>query len=109
MAATMMAWFLDELYSGLFHQLDWSERSFIVPKGIESSLTPLMERIERDFPGIKVFSLPSVGDPSKEGIFAQRHIELGVKGHLKSLESALSQLKLGTLSLGYEVHDLLEH
>ena len=109
MAAPMMAWCLDELYSGLFHQLDWSERSFIVPKGIESSLTPLMERIERDFPGIKVFSLPSVGDPSKEGIFAQRHIELGVKGNLKSLESALSQLKLGTLSLGYEVHDLLEH
>ena len=109
MAAPMMAWCLDEYYSDLFHRLDWSERSFIVPNGVESSLTPLMERIEREFPDIKVFSLPSVGDPSKTGIFAQRHIELGVKGNLKSLESAWNELRLGTLSLGYEIHEIAMH
>jgi hypothetical protein len=29
-----------------------------------------MERIEANFPGVKVFSLPSVGDASKGGVFA---------------------------------------
>ena len=65
MAAPMMAWCLDHFYKDLFHQENWSERSFIVPRGIESTLTPLMERIEGSFPGVKVFSLPSVGDPTK--------------------------------------------
>ena len=62
MAAPMMAWCLDTYYKDLFHQENWAEQSFIVPKGIESTLTPLMERIEADFPGVKVLSLPSVGD-----------------------------------------------
>jgi len=69
-------------------------------------LTPLMERIEESFPGVKVFSLPSVGDPTKGGVFAERHIELGIKGNANLLESAWSALRTGTESLGYEIHDL---
>ena len=106
MAAPMMAWCLDHFYKDLFHQENWSERSFIVPKGIESTLTPLMERIEGSFPGVKVFSLPSVGDPTKGGVFAERHIELGIKGNADLLESAWLALRTGTESLGYEIHDL---
>lgn len=76
MAAPMMAWCLDTNYQNLFHRENWAEQSYIVPKGIESVLTPLMERIEASFPGVKVFSLPSVGDSSRGGVYAERHIEL---------------------------------
>ena len=77
MAAPMMAWVLDTYYKDLFHQIDFVEKGFIVPLAMESSLTPLMESIENRYPGIKVFSLPSVGDPSRGGVFSKRHIELG--------------------------------
>lgn len=106
MAAPMMAWCLDNYYQNLFHRENWAEQSFIVPKGIESVLTPLMERIEASFPGVKVFSLPSVGDPSKGGVYADRHIELGIKGNASLLESAWIALRTGTEALGYEIHDI---
>ena len=106
MAAPMMAWCLDTHYKDLFHQENWAEQSFIVPKGIESALTPLMERIEANFPGVKVFSLPSVGDAGKGGVYAQRHIELGIKGNANLLDSAWLALRTGTQELGYEIHDI---
>ena len=108
MAAPMMAWCLDTHYQNLFHQENWAEQSFIVPKGVESALTPLMERIEASFPGVKVFSLPSVGDSSKGGVYAQRHIELGIKGNANLLESAWIALRAGTQALGYEIHDITQ-
>jgi molybdopterin-biosynthesis enzyme MoeA-like protein len=106
MAAPMMEWCLDTHYKHLFHQENWAEQSFIVPKGVESVLTPLMERIEANFPGVKVFSLPSVGDSSKGGVYGDRHIELGIKGNANLLESAWSALRTGTQALGYEIHDI---
>ncbi|SNX28485.1 Predicted nucleotide-utilizing enzyme [Polynucleobacter meluiroseus] len=106
MAGPMMAWCMDTYYSDLFHQTDQQEQSFIVPKGIESNLTPLMERIEANFPGVKVFSLPSVGDATKGGVYAQRHIELGIKGSAALLKDAWIALRTGTLALGYEIHDI---
>lgn len=109
MAAPMMAWCLDQHYSHLFHQENWLEKSFIVPEGIESRLTPLMEEIERNFDGVKVFSLPSVGDPVRGGVFARRHIELGVKGCSDSVQKAWDALRAGTRALNYEIHDLIKH
>ena len=106
MAAPMMAWCLDTHYQNLFYRENWAEQSFIVPKGIESTLTPLMERIEASFPGVKVFSLPSVGDPSKGGVYAERHIELGIKGNANLLQSAWIALRTGTEALGYSIHDI---
>ncbi|CAM3689265.1 competence/damage-inducible protein A [Polynucleobacter antarcticus] len=106
MAAPMMAWCLDTLYKEYFHQEDWREKSFIVPKGVESTLTPLMEQIETIHPGIKVFSLPSVGDSNKGGVYADRHIELGVKGIAHLLEPAWIALRHGTEALGYKIHDI---
>ena len=103
MAAPMMAWCLDEHYRDHFHQTNWLEQSFIVPSGIESTLTPLMESVESEFHGIKVFSLPSVGDPIRGGVFAKRHIELGVKGDANIVPMALEKLKSGTADLGFEV------
>ncbi len=106
MAAPMMAWCLDTYYQDLFHQENRVEQSFIVSMGIESTLTPLMERIEASYPGVKVFSLPSVGDATKGGVYAQRHIELGIKGNANLLESAWIALRTGTQDLGYEIHDI---
>ena len=106
MAAPMMAWVLDELYADLLHLTDFVEKSFIIPLGMEASLTTLMEQIEATHAGVKVFSLPSVGDPRKGGVFAKRHIELGIKGSLSEVEKAFPFLKQGVLKLGFEIHEL---
>jgi molybdopterin-biosynthesis enzyme MoeA-like protein len=106
MAAPMMDWVLDTYYKHLFHRLDFVEKSFIVPLAMESTLTPLMESIENSYPGLKVFSLPSVGDPSRGGVFAKRHIELGVKGLSALVIEAFPALRKGVSDLGHEIHEL---
>ena len=75
MAWPMLEWVLDTHYPHLFRAGGWIEQSVIVFGAMEATLTPLMEAIEREHPGIKVFSLPSVDHPQYG-----RHIELGVKG-----------------------------
>jgi len=75
MAWPMMAWVLDTVYPHLFQTAAWIEKSVIVMGAMEATLTPLMEDLERDYAGVKVFSLPSVDHPTYG-----RHIELGVKG-----------------------------
>lgn len=74
MAWPMMEWVLDTLYAPLHGAARSVERSVIVYGAMEAALTPLMEAIESRFPGVKVFSLPSVDHPQHG-----RHIELGVK------------------------------
>jgi hypothetical protein len=74
----------------------------IVFGAMEAALTPLMEAIESGFPGIKVFSLPSVDHPEWG-----RHIELGVKGDAARLDAAflslLDGLKRREVKLGPEL------
>ena len=70
------------------------ERSVIVFGAMEATLTPLMEDVEARFPGIKVFSLPSVDHPQHG-----RHIELGVKGGDDRLDTAFAALRDGVLAL----------
>lgn len=83
MAWPMLAWVLDTHYAHLFHATVHLERSLIVYEQAEALLTPLMEALERDYPGLRVFSLPSVGDAR-----TRRHIELGVKGAPAQVEPA---------------------
>lgn len=71
------------------------ERSFLVYELAESTVTPLMEALERDMPGIRTFSLPSVGEDG-----SRRHIELGVKGGADRIDEALERLRKGALALG---------
>jgi len=87
MAWPMIEWVLDQAYRHLHRSRETSERSVIVFGSMEAALTPLMEAIESAFPGVKVFSLPSVDDP-KWG----RHIELGVKGERSRLDAAYAAL-----------------
>ncbi|MFT5645066.1 MAG: molybdopterin-biosynthesis enzyme MoeA-like protein [Janthinobacterium sp.] len=75
MAWPMIAWVLDTHYVHLFNLEQRIEQAVLVFETAESTLTPLMEALEAQFPQVKVFSLPSVGDAT-----TRRHIELGVKG-----------------------------
>jgi molybdopterin-biosynthesis enzyme MoeA-like protein len=90
MAWPMIEWVLDHRYAALHGHNAYRERSVIVFSAMESTLTPLMEDIERRFDGAKVFSLPSVDHP-KWG----RHIELGVKGAFEVVDAAFDALRQG--------------
>jgi molybdopterin-biosynthesis enzyme MoeA-like protein len=91
----MIEWVLDQHYPQLFQQDAYEERSIIVFGSMEATLTPLMEAIERDHPGVKVFSLPSVDHPEYG-----RHIDLGVKGAPARVGPAYAQLLEGLRLLG---------
>ncbi len=95
MAWPMMEWVLETYYQDRFRAEAYVEKSVIVFGGIEATLTPLMEQVERDHPAIKVFSLPSVDHPQWG-----RHIDLGVKGEPAAVESAYAQLLQGLAGFG---------
>ena len=91
MAWPMIEWVLDGHCAHLHRKQGLREQSVIVFGAMEATLTPLMENIEAQFTGIKVFSLPSVDHPQWG-----RHIELGVKGQdVDQMASAYRQLLEG--------------
>jgi len=90
MAWPMIEWVLDTHYPHLFQKSAWIEQSVIVMGAMEATLTPLMERIEQQHDGVKVFSLPSVDHPQYG-----RHIELGVKGQPEKVAQAYPDLLAG--------------
>ena len=94
MAWPMIESVLDTRYAALHMQQPLVERSVVVFDGIESALTPLMQALERDHPGVKVFSLPSVDHPQYG-----RHIELGVKGEAGPVDPAYADLLAGLHAL----------
>lgn len=98
MAWPMIETVLDERFSAHFHSDARGERSFLAFGLPESTVTPLMEAIERDHPGVRVFSLPSVGE---DGV--RRHIELGVRGTAPRVDEAFAVLREGVRALGGEI------
>lgn len=102
MAWPMIEWVLDTHYAHWQRRVARDERSVIVFGAMEAALTPLMERIEAEHPGVKVFSLPSVDHPQYG-----RHIELGVKGEATltpvAYEALLSGLRRTGAQLGPEM------
>jgi molybdopterin-biosynthesis enzyme MoeA-like protein len=95
MAWPMVEWVLDTLYPHLHRKLANVEKSVIVFGAMEAALTPLMLRLETDFSGIKVFSLPSVDHPQYG-----RHIELGVKGSPAAVDLAYPAMLEGLHKFG---------
>ncbi|MDP1692225.1 MAG: molybdopterin-binding protein [Burkholderiaceae bacterium] len=95
MAHPMIETLLDTRYRALHGSLREAEHSVIVYGSIEAALTPLMEAVERDHAGVRVFSLPSVDHPVHG-----RHIELGVKGGETLLPAAYAALRAGLAALG---------
>jgi hypothetical protein len=57
-----------------------------------------MEALERDFEGIKIFSLPSVDHPVHG-----RHIELGVKGSPEKVAPAYAAMLAGLQPFGFKL------
>jgi molybdopterin-biosynthesis enzyme MoeA-like protein len=87
MAWPMIEWVLDNHYADLFNREPHLEQAVLVYEAAESALTPLMVALEQQYPRVKVFSLPSVGDAN-----TRRHIELGVKGEPLQTQAAFIQL-----------------
>jgi molybdopterin-biosynthesis enzyme MoeA-like protein len=95
MAHPMIEALLDGRYAALHGTQVQHEKSVIVFGAMEAALTPLMEAIEREHAGVRVFSLPSV-DHATYG----RHIELGVKGAAAAVETAYAALHAGLATMG---------
>jgi molybdopterin-biosynthesis enzyme MoeA-like protein len=94
MAHPMIEALLDGRYASLQGSHREAERSVIVFGSMEATLTPLMEAVEREHPGVRVFSLPSFDHPEWG-----RHIELGVKGPVSAVPSAYAALREGLAAL----------
>ena len=95
MAWPMIEWVLDEHCAHLQCARGQREQSVIVMGAMEATLTPLMELVEAQHPGVKVFSLPSVDHPEWGA-----HIELGVKGDIAAVVPAYSALMQGLREKG---------
>lgn len=95
MAWPMVEWVLDTRYRHLFDSQRWGESSVIVYGLAESTISPLMEEVNARFPGLKAFSLPSMGEGG-----TRRHIELGVRGAPALVGPAMDRLRTGVAELG---------
>ena len=96
MAWPMVEWVLDTRYRSLFDSGRWDEASMLVYDAGESQLIPAMEAVERDFPGVKVFSLPSMGADG-----ARIHVELGVRGAPGQVAAAIASLRSAVRAAGF--------
>jgi molybdopterin-biosynthesis enzyme MoeA-like protein len=95
MAHPMIEALLDTRYRALHGTQVQAEQSVIVFGAMEATLTPLMEAIEREHEGVRVFSLPSVDHPQYG-----RHIELGVKGAQAAVAAAYVKLRGELAAMG---------
>lgn len=95
MAWPMLEWTLDTRYRALQHTRRHAEHSFLVFSMPESRITPAMQTVETRWPGVRAFSLPSVGEAG-----GTPHIDLGVKGEPEAAAEALAFLRAEVLRLG---------
>ncbi len=96
MARPMVEWILDERYRELFGRDRWTEESILVLDAGESQLIAAMESVEALYPGIKVFSLPSMGADG-----SRRHVELGVRGDPRRVDEAAAALREEVRKAGF--------
>ena len=86
----MIEWALDTFYKDLFQPVDCKvEKAFLLtgPTAYESALLDLMERIVKDYPTLRLFSLPSL--VGKE----RKHLELGVEGEPTLVDRAMDEIR----------------
>jgi molybdopterin-biosynthesis enzyme MoeA-like protein len=96
MAWPMVEWVLDTRYRERFDAQKWAEAAILVYEAGESQLIPAMKAVEAAFPGVKVFSLPSMG-PKGERI----HVELGVRGEPGAVRGAMEALQSEVRNAGF--------
>jgi len=88
MAWPMVQWVLDTKYRARFNAQAWKEQSILVFDAGESQLIPAMQAVEASYQGVKVFSLPSMGQDG-----SRIHVELGVRGDPVQVEPAMQKLR----------------
>lgn len=90
MAHPMAGWVLDTFYADLFNRNPVVDKAFLLtgPNVYESALLGLMERIVADYPALRLFSLPSVGNDGQ-----RRHLELGVEGEAGLVDLAMAEIR----------------
>jgi len=96
MAWPMVEWVLDTKYARLVDRDRWQEGSILVLEAGESQLIGAMEQVGAEFPGVKVFSLPSMADDG-----TRRHVELGVRGLPAQVPGALEKLRAAVRAAGF--------
>jgi molybdopterin-biosynthesis enzyme MoeA-like protein len=96
MAWPMVEWVLDTRYRPLFDRQRWAEGSILVYQAGESQLIPAMQTVEREFDGVKVFSLPSMGAGG-----SRIHVELGVRGDPAQVAPAMERLRREVEAAGF--------
>jgi molybdopterin-biosynthesis enzyme MoeA-like protein len=96
MAQPMVEWVLDTRYRSLFERDRWSEESIVVYEAGESQLIPAMEAVGAAYAGVKVFSLPSMGNDG-----SRRHVELGVRGDPGQVRQAAEALRKSVREAGF--------
>jgi molybdopterin-biosynthesis enzyme MoeA-like protein len=89
-------WVLDTRYRQLFDRDRWSEESILVFEAGESQLIAAMEAIGAAYSGVKVFSLPSMGEDG-----SRRHVELGVRGDPAQVKEAADALRRAVREAGF--------
>jgi molybdopterin-biosynthesis enzyme MoeA-like protein len=100
MARPMVEWVLDTRYRKLFERDRWSEESILVYEAGESQLISAMETVGALYAGVKVFSLPSMGEDG-----SRRHVELGVRGDPQEVKPAAQALRESVRKAGFPFSD----
>jgi molybdopterin-biosynthesis enzyme MoeA-like protein len=106
MAWPMMEAVLDQSYSTFFSESCELDQSLLVAGIFEATVTPLLERLDKAYPDLRIYSLPSAPVPGDSG--PRRLLELGVKARLTGMQGqaeerlgvAYNELKQGVLELG---------
>jgi len=96
MAWPMVEWVLETRYHERFDSQKWTEASMLVYEAGESQLIPAMQAVEREFKGVKVFSLPSMGADG-----SRIHVELGVRGDPAQVGAAMDALRGAVRAAGF--------
>jgi len=96
MAWPMVEWVLDTQYRKRFNAEQWAEASILVFEAGESQLIPAMEAVEKRYEGLKVFSLPSMGQDG-----SRIHVELGVRGNPAQVSEGMDLLKKLVADAGF--------
>ncbi|MBI2313403.1 MAG: competence/damage-inducible protein A [Betaproteobacteria bacterium] len=97
MAWPMMEWVLDHRYAHLHHLEPRAEQAIVVMGAMESQLLDLMNDVVREFPKLKLFSLPTIG--------TGRRIELGVRGDPEQVTAAMERIRRGVSELGFSAQE----
>ncbi len=96
MAWPMVEWVLDTKYRERFDSQKWKEQSILVYEAGESQLIFAMKDVEAGFQGIKVFSLPSMGQDG-----SRIHVELGGRGAPDQVGPAMEKLRRLVKAAGF--------